>query len=194
MVQNLLHGRYAQPLGSAPNVDEGWYKTFPQLVALVYLQASLTQTGSTCMKTASELLAEGLGDLLTSQMIRRCGATYPSLTEVVPFAAKLALNCIASSDALYHDVDHTMLVTLAGHDIFFGRALLGNVNASDYAHSIIACVCTISATAEVFLREMATTATTSIQPAARYPCHGVPPTPQCRPITSIGPKCSCWSD
>ena len=92
------------------------------------------------MKTASELLAEGLGDLLTSEMTRRCGATYPSLTEVVPFAAQLALDCIASSDALYHDVEHTMLVTLAGHDIFFGRALLGNVNASDYAHFIIACV------------------------------------------------------
>ena len=92
------------------------------------------------MKTASELLAEGLGDLLTSEMSRRCGATYPSLTEVVPFAAQLALDCIASSDALYHDVEHTMLVTLAGHDIFFGRALLANVNASDYAHFIIACV------------------------------------------------------
>src|SRR5262249_30796498 len=31
---------------------------------------------------------------------------------------------IGNSDALYHNVEHTMLVTLAGHDIFKGRALL----------------------------------------------------------------------
>ena len=43
------------------------------------------------MKTASELLAEGLGDLLTSEMTRRCGATYPSLTEVVPSPPSLLL-------------------------------------------------------------------------------------------------------
>jgi hypothetical protein len=62
------------------------------------------------------------------------------LTELVPFAAQLALDCIANSDALYHNVDHTMLVTLAGHDIFVGRALLAPATPSDYAHYIIACL------------------------------------------------------
>jgi len=88
----------------------------------------------------AELSAEALGDFLASAMNRRCGATHPRLTELVPFAAQLALDCIANSDALYHNVEHTMLVTLAGHDIFVGRALLVASTPSDYAHFIVACL------------------------------------------------------
>jgi len=87
-----------------------------------------------------ELSAEALGNFLASEMTRRCGSSHPRLTELVPFAAQLALDCIANSDALYHNVDHTMLVTLAGHDIFVGRALLAPASPSDYAHYIIACL------------------------------------------------------
>jgi len=87
-----------------------------------------------------ELSAEALGNFLASEMTRRCGSSHPRLTELVPFAAQLALDCIANSDALYHNVDHTMLVTLAGHDIFVGRALLAPATPSDYAHYIIACL------------------------------------------------------
>jgi hypothetical protein len=91
-------------------------------------------------RTKAELSAEALGDFLTLEMTRRCGASHPRLTEVVPFAAQLALDCIANSDALYHNVEHTTLVTLAGHDIIFGRALLAEVQPSDYAHFIVACL------------------------------------------------------
>ena len=88
----------------------------------------------------SELTAEALGDFLAKEMNRRCGSTHPRLTELVPFAAQLALECISNSDALYHDVEHTMLVTLAGHDIFVGRSLLMRSTPSDYAHLIVACL------------------------------------------------------
>lgn len=43
--------------------------------------------------------------------------------ELVPSIARVALECIGNSDALYHNVEHTMLVTLAGHGILRGRAL-----------------------------------------------------------------------
>jgi hypothetical protein len=92
------------------------------------------------MKTKSELCAEALGDFLTSEMNRRFGTSHPRLAEVVPLGAQLALDCIANSDALYHNVEHTMLVTLVGHDIIYGRALLEEVNPSDYAHFIMACL------------------------------------------------------
>ena len=92
------------------------------------------------MITKSDLSAEALGDFLAKEMNRRCGASHPRLTELVPFAAQLALECIANSDALYHDVEHTMLVTLAGHDIFVGRALLTPSAPDDYAHLIVACL------------------------------------------------------
>src|SRR5271165_4138659 len=92
------------------------------------------------MITKTELSAEALGDFLANEMNRRCGSSHPRLTESVPFAAQLALECIANSDALYHNVEHTMLVTLAGHDIFVGRALLTPSTPTDYAHLIVACL------------------------------------------------------
>jgi hypothetical protein len=88
----------------------------------------------------TELSAEALGGFLAAEMTRRCGLSHPRLTELVPFAAQLALECIANSDALYHNVEHTMLVTLAGHDIFVGRALLTASTPEDYAHLIVACL------------------------------------------------------
>jgi hypothetical protein len=96
--------------------------------------------GNRGMLPTTDLPAEALGEFLATEMNRRCGASHPRLTELVPFAAQLALECIANSDALYHNVEHTMLVTLAGHDIFVGRALLTQSTASDYAHLIIACL------------------------------------------------------
>ncbi|WP_214680778.1 hypothetical protein, partial [Escherichia coli] len=54
--------------------------------------------------------------------------------------ARIALECIGNSDALYHNVEHTMLVTLAGHAILRGRALHSHMSAEDYAHVIIACL------------------------------------------------------
>jgi hypothetical protein len=52
----------------------------------------------------------------------------------------MALECIGNSDALYHNVEHTMLVTLAGHDILRGRALLARRTPIDWAHVIVACL------------------------------------------------------
>jgi hypothetical protein len=59
---------------------------------------------------------------------------------MVPSIARIAIECIGNSDALYHNVEHTMLVTLAGHDILRGRALHSHMPAEDYAHVIIACL------------------------------------------------------
>ena len=60
------------------------------------------------------------------------------MAELIPFAARL--ECIGNSDALYHNVEHTMLVTLAGHDIFKGRALLKPSTPTDYSNFIVACL------------------------------------------------------
>src|ERR1700746_1739920 len=92
------------------------------------------------MITLPELAAGALGSFLASDMKDRFGASHARLTELVPFAARLALECIGNSDALYHNVEHTMLVTLAGHDILKGRALLSPTTPSDYAHLIVACL------------------------------------------------------
>ena len=92
------------------------------------------------MLTVPELAAEGLGTFLASDMKRRFGSSHARLTELVPSVARLALEGIGNSDALYHNVEHTMLVTLAGHDILKGRALLSPTLPIDYAHLIVACL------------------------------------------------------
>src|SRR3974377_353183 len=92
------------------------------------------------MITVPELAAQALGSFLAWDIALRFGSTNASLTEVIPLAARLALDCIGNSDALYHNVEHTMLVTLAGYDIMTGRALLMRADANDFAHVIIACL------------------------------------------------------
>ena len=92
------------------------------------------------MLTIPELAAEALGSHLAERMSRRFGSTDAGLIERVQSAARLALDCIGNSDALYHNVEHTMLVTLVGYDILKGRRLLTETNASDFAHLIFACL------------------------------------------------------
>ena len=66
--------------------------------------------------------------------------TEAGLTELISWVSRLALECIGNSDALYHTVEHTMLVTLVGYDIMKGRSLLMPTSAADYAHVIVACL------------------------------------------------------
>jgi hypothetical protein len=53
-------------------------------------------------------------------------------------AARLVIERIASSDALYHDCEHTALVTLCVQDILRGRRLERTVTPSDWGHTILA--------------------------------------------------------
>ena len=92
------------------------------------------------MMTIPELTAQALGTFLASETKGRFGASHSSLPESLPYAAKLALECIGNSDALYHNIEHTLLVTLVGHDILVGRAFQRHTTASDYAHFILACL------------------------------------------------------
>jgi len=92
------------------------------------------------MITVPELAAEALGGFLAEYMSSRFEYSDGRLVELVPSVARICIECIGNSDALYHNVEHTMLVTMAGHDIMRGRALQSHMTASDYAHVIIACL------------------------------------------------------
>ncbi len=92
------------------------------------------------MITIPELVAHALGEFLTSETKSRFGSSHAGLAEVLPFAARVTLECIGNSDALYHNIEHSMLVTLAGHDILMGRAMLRPTTPVDYANFILACL------------------------------------------------------
>jgi len=90
--------------------------------------------------TVPELASEALGSYLHDHLSRRFASTHADLTELIPSVARISLECIGNSDALYHNVEHTMLVTLVGYDIMRGRALLTPTYPSDYAHLLVACM------------------------------------------------------
>jgi hypothetical protein len=91
------------------------------------------------MITVPELAVAALEEHLSTYIRKRFGSNTP-FAELVPNAARIALECIGNSDALYHNVEHTLLVTMAGHDILRGRALHTHMRPEDYAHVIVACL------------------------------------------------------
>ena len=92
------------------------------------------------MITIPELVAQALGSFLASDTRSRFGSSQARLAEYLPYAARLTLECIGNSDALYHNIEHTMLVTLAGHDILMGRTMLRTTTPDDYTNFILACL------------------------------------------------------
>ena len=74
--------------------------------------------------------AETLEKLLGSFMVV---GTTKSYARVLEGSTRTAMESIGNSDALYHNIEHTMLVTLAAQAILMGRNLhahLGGVTTS----------------------------------------------------------------
>jgi hypothetical protein len=79
---------------------------------------------------------------LTKAYRRTYGDMAPSLANIIAWSGRLALENIANSDALYHDMEHTILVTLAGQAILEGKHLCeGGVTPRDWMHCTIALLC-----------------------------------------------------
>src|SRR5438067_6521542 len=75
------------------------------------------------MLNPTSLLADALGRNLAETYRRIYGDREPHIASGLDEAARLVVERIASSDALYHDVQHTALVTLCVQDILRGRRL-----------------------------------------------------------------------
>ncbi|MDM8530593.1 hypothetical protein QUF63_05430 [Anaerolineales bacterium HSG25] len=60
-------------------------------------------------------------------------------SEILGWAGQLALENIANSDALYHNTDHTMMVSMVGQAILRGKHLYdGGVTPRDWLHFMMA--------------------------------------------------------
>ena len=58
--------------------------------------------------------------------------------DIIADAVHASLNVISLSDAMYHDVEHTCLVTLCGQEIFCGKKIKdGDLSAYDWLHFTI---------------------------------------------------------
>jgi hypothetical protein len=54
--------------------------------------------------------------------------------------ARSTIECLARSDALYHNFEHTLQVTIVGRDILEGMRLSQRIAPTDYSHLIVACL------------------------------------------------------
>jgi hypothetical protein len=70
------------------------------------------------------------------------GLAEPNFGDIVKWAGSFALENLSNCDALYHNVEHTIMVTLAGQALLRGKHLIeGGVTPRDWLHFIMALLC-----------------------------------------------------
>ena len=92
------------------------------------------------MKTITAMVAKSLGKFLANDFRQMFGSAQQDTAERLGSLARSTIECLGRSDALYHNVEHTMLVTLVGRDILRGRTLTERIEPTDYDHLIVACL------------------------------------------------------
>ncbi|RLC67028.1 MAG: metal-dependent phosphohydrolase [Chloroflexi bacterium] len=94
------------------------------------------------MFNTQRLIIEHFVEELRKTYQQNYGATDPPYGEITAWVGRLALENIANSDMLYHNVEHTIMVTLVGQAILQGKHLLeGGVTPRDWFHFIAALLC-----------------------------------------------------
>ena len=73
---------------------------------------------------------------------RTYGGWNSHFADIIGWAGGMALENIANSDALYHNVEHTILVTLVGQEVLRGKHIReGGISCEDWMHGIISLLC-----------------------------------------------------
>jgi len=94
------------------------------------------------MFNPTELLIDTFVERLQQDYRRAYGVLEPSYPGMIAWAGRMALENIANSDALYHDVEHTIMVTLVGQEILKGKHLReGGVSPRDWLHFMLSLLC-----------------------------------------------------
>ena len=92
------------------------------------------------MKTITAIAAHKLGNFLTRDFRRIFGSAHNDDAERLGSAARATIECLARSDALYHNYEHTLQVTIVGCDILHGMMVSQRPEPADYIHLIVACL------------------------------------------------------
>jgi hypothetical protein len=94
------------------------------------------------MFNPTEVLIEAFVERLQHEYRRMYGVLEPSYPGIIAWAGRMALENIANSDALYHDVEHTLMVTLVGQEILRGKHVReGGVSPRDWMHFMLSLLC-----------------------------------------------------
>ena len=94
----------------------------------------------TQVNTVTATAANKLGNFLTKDFHRIFGSAHDDAAERLGTFARSTIECLDRSDALYHNFEHTLQVTMFGRDILQGMALSQRIEPEDYNHLIVACL------------------------------------------------------
>src|SRR5260370_5030543 len=89
-----------------------------------------------------QIVIDAFVEQLQEQYEQLYGVLEPGYPGIIGFVARMALENIANSDAPYHDMDHTIMVTLVGQEILSGKHISeGGVTPREWLHFIISLLC-----------------------------------------------------
>ena len=105
------------------------------------IQASQTLLEAV-MFNPTELVIQAFVEQLRGKYGQIYGILEPAYPDIISFVGRLALENIANSDAAYHDMNHTIMVTLVGQEILLGKHTSeGGVRPRDWLHFLISLLC-----------------------------------------------------
>jgi len=94
------------------------------------------------MLNIQQLIIEPFVQEIKASYTRAYGLVEPHFANIIEWMGHLALENISNCDALYHNVEHTIMVTMCGKEILRGKHLSeGGVSPKDWLHFMMACLC-----------------------------------------------------
>jgi len=94
------------------------------------------------MFNPTQIVIQAFVEELRNMYRQTYGVLEPAYPDIISFVGRLALENIADSDAAYHDMNHTIMVTLVGQEILRGKHTReGGVTPRDWLHFTISLLC-----------------------------------------------------
>ncbi|MEM6424623.1 MAG: Npun_R2479 family HD domain-containing metalloprotein [Cyanobacteria bacterium P01_H01_bin.119] len=94
------------------------------------------------MINPNELLIDAFVDKLRTGYAATYGGLKAQYADIIAWVGNMSLENIANSNALYHNTEHTVFVTLVGQEVLRGRHIReGGVSCEDWLHFLISLCC-----------------------------------------------------
>ena len=94
------------------------------------------------MFNPTQVVIDGFVNKLHEMYMQTYGILEPSYPGIMSFVGRLALENISNTDAAYHDMNHTIMVTMVGQEILRGKHIsVGGVTPREWLHFIVSLLC-----------------------------------------------------
>ncbi|NEQ29992.1 MAG: metal-dependent phosphohydrolase [Leptolyngbya sp. SIO4C5] len=94
------------------------------------------------MLNPNQLLIDAFVEKIRAGYSATYGGLNASYADIIAWVGNMGVENIANSNALYHNPEHTVLVTLVGQEILRGKHIReGGVSCSDWLHFLISLIC-----------------------------------------------------